>query len=78
MDTAKRRLNSIGSTTSNSWRNAEYAEIGFRPRGLMGGLGRWGPPDDGHVKQRFDLVLGNVDVNMTGCRGRDECARGDG
>ncbi len=32
--------------------------------------------DDDHFDQRFDLVLGNVNVNVTGCRGKDKHARG--
>ncbi len=31
----------------------------------VGGFGRWGPPNDGHVEQRFNLVLGNVDIDAT-------------
>jgi hypothetical protein len=41
------------------------------------GSGRWGPPDDGLVEQRFDLVLGNVEVDAMGHRGKDERARGN-
>ncbi len=42
------------------------------------GSERWGPPDDGHTEQRFNLGLGNVEVDATGHRGKDERARGDG
>ncbi len=42
------------------------------------GSGRWGPLDDGHVKQRFDLVLGNLDVDAKGCHGKDEGERRNG
>jgi hypothetical protein len=30
------------------------------------GCGRWGTPDKGHIEWRFDLVLGNIDVDVMG------------